>query len=149
MLAVTDDAEVRAALRERLLAEMAAERAAALPASESTLDLYARRLDTVAAAYPRLPAAMAETLQRPLGLDRPIPRPWCCRSCSRSPSAAAKYSRIRTPRPLLVRPRDLAPLDPLEAAGIGLDHAGVHRKALARDQPHLHAPADDALEHLA
>jgi hemoglobin len=53
----------------------------------------------------------------------------------------------RTAGPLGVRPRDLASLDPLVAAGIGLDHAGVHRKALAGDQPRLHAPADDALEH--
>jgi moderate conductance mechanosensitive channel len=73
VLAVTDDAALRAALRERLLAEMAARDAAVAPgAAETTADFYARRFDAVVATYPRLPAAMAETLRRPLSQERPI-----------------------------------------------------------------------------
>ena len=73
VLAVTGDAELRTALRERLLAEIAVRDAASASIGETALDFHARRLDAVAATYPRLPAAMAETLRRPLGLDRPIP----------------------------------------------------------------------------
>ena len=73
VLAVTDDAALRAALRERLLAEMAARDAAIAPGvAETTADFYARRFDAVVATYPRLPAAMAETLRRPLSQERPI-----------------------------------------------------------------------------
>jgi small-conductance mechanosensitive channel len=72
VLAVTDDGALRAALRERLLAEMAARDAAIAPGVETTADFYGRRFDVVAATYPRLPAALAETLRRPLGQDRPV-----------------------------------------------------------------------------
>jgi hypothetical protein len=72
VLAVTDDAALRAALRERLLAEMAARDAAVAPGAETTADFYARRFDAVVATYPRLPAAMAETLRRPLSQEWPI-----------------------------------------------------------------------------
>lgn len=44
VLAGTDDAEVRAALRERLLAEKAAERAAALPAGATALEAACEQL---------------------------------------------------------------------------------------------------------
>ncbi len=65
---------------------------------------------------------------------------------------ALKRSQVLTHRaagPLSVRPIDLRTLDPLEAAGVGLDHRGVHRKALAADQSRRHAAADHLLEHLA
>ena len=55
----------------------------------------------------------------------------------------------RAARPLRVAPIDLGPLDPLEAAGVGLDHAGIHGKALAADQTGCHAAADNLLEDLA
>ncbi len=55
----------------------------------------------------------------------------------------------RTLAKLFFRPIHLGPLDPLKAAGIGLDHRGVHGKALAADQPRRHATADNLLEHLA
>ncbi len=48
-----------------------------------------------------------------------------------------------------MRPIDLGPLDPLETAGVRFDHRGIHRKALAADQPRRHAAADHLLEHLA
>ncbi len=60
-----------------------------------------------------------------------------------------------------MRPVDLSVHDPLETAGIGLDHAGVHGgvhggvqggihgKALAADQSRRHAAADNLLEDLA
>ena len=37
-------------------------------------------------------------------------------------------------RELFFRPGHLSAHDPLEAAGVGLDHRGIHRKALAADQ---------------
>ena len=48
---------------------------------------------------------------------------------------------------LLVAPVDVAALDPLVAAGVCLDHAGIDGKAFAADQPDLHARRHHALEH--
>lgn len=72
MLAVMDDQAVRGALRDRLLAEIDQRRTAAAPPGETPLAFYGRRLDWVAAAYPTLPAAMAETFARPHGRDAPV-----------------------------------------------------------------------------
>lgn len=56
----------------------------------------------------------------------------------------------RSARQLLVRPVDpLHPLDPLVTAGIRLDHARIHGKALALGEPGCHASAHNALEHKA
>jgi small-conductance mechanosensitive channel len=63
VLAVADAGEVRAALRERLMAEMGARRAAAaIPPPQSLLDTYSARLAATAAAYPRLPQGLAEAV---------------------------------------------------------------------------------------
>ena len=55
----------------------------------------------------------------------------------------------RAPRPLRVRPIDLGALDPLETAGVGLDHRGIDSKALAADKTRRHAAQDDLLKDFA
>ena len=63
---------------------------------------------------------------------------------------ALQRRQVLTDRPLgrlLVAPVDFAALDPLVAAGVGLDHAGIDGKAFAADQPDLHARRHHALEH--
>ena len=55
----------------------------------------------------------------------------------------------RAARPLLVRPVDLGALDPLETAGVGLDHAGIDREAFAADQARGHARRNHLFEDLA
>ena len=52
-------------------------------------------------------------------------------------------------RQLFLRPIDLGAFDPLEAAGIRLDDAGIHGKPLTADKPRFHTLADDALKYLA
>ena len=55
---------------------------------------------------------------------------------------ALQRRQVLTDRPLgrqLVAPVDFAALDPLVAAGVGRDHAGIDGKACAADQPDLHA----------
>ena len=63
---------------------------------------------------------------------------------------ALQRRQVLTDRPsglLLVAPVDFAALDPLVAAGVCLDHAGIDGKAFAADQPDLHARRHHALEH--
>ena len=62
---------------------------------------------------------------------------------------ALQRCEVFTDRPfglLLVAPVDFAARDPLVAAGVCLDHAGIDGKAFA-DQPDLHARRHHALEH--
>lgn len=65
-----DDRAVREALRARLQAEADATRNGqpqAATTTETPLQEYARRLDEVAATYPRLPGMLADTFHRPNG----------------------------------------------------------------------------------
>jgi len=48
-----------------------------------------------------------------------------------------------------VTPVGRSGLHPAVAAGVGLDHAGVHGEALAAHQPRRHAAAHHQLEHVA
>jgi small-conductance mechanosensitive channel len=77
MLAVMPDGEVRRALRDRLLADLQSRRAATTaptpPAAASQLAFYEDRLGWAAGGLARLPGAIAQALQRPLGQDAPIP----------------------------------------------------------------------------
>ena len=64
------------------------------------------------------------------------------------PSNAARYSTLSRPRgptPPTPNPRRL---HPTLAVGIGLDQAGVDRKAFAGDEPFCDATAHHRLEHL-
>jgi moderate conductance mechanosensitive channel len=74
VLSVMPDDAVRAALRDRILSEQTARRDAAQPvaAAESLPAFYKRRLSAVAAAYPRLPQAVADAFARPNGGAEPI-----------------------------------------------------------------------------
>jgi small-conductance mechanosensitive channel len=72
VLAVMDQGEIRAALRERWLADFEARTAITVPV-EGPLELYMQRLASVGAAYPSLPAGLANAFARPRGgLDPPI-----------------------------------------------------------------------------
>ena len=65
---------------------------------------------------------------------------------------AIKGVKIFPHRPaglLGLRPVDRRSLDPLETAGVGLDHAGVHGKALTADKAGVHAAPNNAFEHPA
>ena len=54
----------------------------------------------------------------------------------------------RAARQLFFRPFNLRSFDALEAAGVSLDHAGIHGKAFALDQSAIHALAHNAFKHL-
>ncbi|MDF1586755.1 mechanosensitive ion channel family protein [Marinimicrococcus flavescens] len=71
LLGVMGDSELRAALRTRLMAELA-ERQVASPAQPNLLEFYRERLAALAQAYDRLPAAMAGVFLRPRGSDIPL-----------------------------------------------------------------------------
>ena len=63
---------------------------------------------------------------------------------------ALQRRQILTDRPLgllHIAPIDVAAFDPLVAACVRLDHAGIDGKALTANQSDLHARRYDALEH--
>ena len=70
VLGVMDEAELRGALRPRLLAGPGGAKPAA--AEAAPLAAYAHRIDAVAAAFPQVPAAIADAFARPNGRDAAV-----------------------------------------------------------------------------
>jgi hypothetical protein len=70
VLGVMDEAELRSALRPRLLA--GPEGAKPSVAEAAPLAAYAHRIDAVAAAFPQVPGAIADAFARPNGRDAAV-----------------------------------------------------------------------------
>jgi moderate conductance mechanosensitive channel len=70
VLSVMDEAELRGALRPRLLAEPGGAKPTA--AETAPLAVYAHRIDAVAVAFPQVPAAVADAFGRPNGRDAAV-----------------------------------------------------------------------------
>jgi len=73
ILGSMDDQTMRAALHDRLLMDMEKrQNAKAAPPAQNFLEIYQRRLDAVAAAYPIIGKALTLAFAHPGGADQPI-----------------------------------------------------------------------------